>query len=143
MEDTNMKLFIGNLSYQSTEESIQELFENYGGVESCNLIVDRDTGRSRGFAFVEMANSEEALKAIAELDGSEIDGRNIKVNEAQDRPPRSDNRGGGGGGYGGGRGRSGGGSGPRGGGGGGRGGGGSRDSGGSRGGSGGRGGYGR
>ncbi|MFH1515312.1 MAG: RNA-binding protein, partial [bacterium] len=99
-----MKLFIGNLSFQSTEGSIQKLFESFGEVDSCNLITDRDTGRSRGFAFVEMSNSEEALKAISQLDGSEIEGRNIKVNEAQDRPRRDS---GSGGGYGGGRDRGG------------------------------------
>ena len=102
-----MKIFIGNLSFDSTESTILELFENYGEVESCNLITDRDTGRSRGFAFVEMSDSDAAMRAIGELDGREIDGRNIKVNEAQDRP-RRDNRRGGGGGYGG-RGRGGGG----------------------------------
>ena len=97
MENTKMKLFIGNLSFESTEESIQELLASFGEVDSCNLITDRETGRSRGFAFVEMSNADEAQKAINELDGKEIEGRNIKVNEAQDRP-RRDNGGGGGGG---------------------------------------------
>ena len=103
-----MKIFVGNLSFQSSETAVLELFENFGEVDSCNLITDRDTGRSRGFAFIEMSNSDEAMKAISELDGTEIEGRNIKVNEAQDRPPRRDNRGGGGGGYGGNRGGGGG-----------------------------------
>lgn len=99
------KLYVGNLSYDTSDSDLQKLFESYGTVESVQVIKDRDTGRSKGFAFVEMANGQEAQAAIGALNGKEIDGRALTVNEAR---PREDRGGGGGRGYGGG-GRSGGG----------------------------------
>ena len=114
------KIYVGNLSYQTTEGDLTSLFEQVGQVDSVNVITDRDTGRSKGFAFVEMGN-EDADKAITQLNGTEVNGRTLTVNEARPREERSGNRGGGGG-YGGGR--PGGGGGGRGGYGGGRGGGG-------------------
>ncbi len=116
-----MKLYVGNLSFGTTEDDLQDLFSAAGTVESVSIVTDRDTGRSRGFAFVEMATKEEGEAAIAQLNGREIDGRSLTVNEAKPREPRSGGFGGGGG-RGGGRGGFGGGGG-RGGGGGGRGGG--------------------
>jgi RNA recognition motif-containing protein len=92
-------LFVGNLSFQTTESELTALFKGFGEVTRVHLGVDRETGRSRGFAFVEMPNDEEAAKAIAGLDGKEVGGRALKVNEARpkaDRPPAP--RGGGGGG---------------------------------------------
>lgn len=85
------KIYIGNLSFDSTEADIRTLFEQHGAVQSVSLITDRETGRSRGFGFVEMDNAEEAIKA---LDGTEVGGRALKVNEAR---PREDRGGGGGG----------------------------------------------
>jgi RNA recognition motif-containing protein len=85
-----MNIFVGNLSYTTTEDSVRSLITPHGEVESVNLITDRETGRSRGFCFVEMPNEKEARAAIAALDGSELDGRTIKVNEAR---PRDDRRG--------------------------------------------------
>ncbi|HWX43483.1 MAG TPA: RNA-binding protein [Blastocatellia bacterium] len=99
------RIYVGNLSYQTTENDLADLFGQLGEVASANIITDRDTGRSKGFGFVEMG-SDEADKAIAQLNGSELDGRTLTVNEARPREDRSGNRGGGGGG--GGRGRSGG-----------------------------------
>jgi cold-inducible RNA-binding protein len=113
------RMYVGNLSYQTTETDLTSLFEQVGPVESVNIITDRDTGRSKGFGFVEMSN-EDAEKAIAQFNGTEMNGRALTVNEARPREERSGG-GGRGGGYGGGRGGGGGG---RGGGGGGRGGGG-------------------
>lgn len=99
-------IYVGNLSWNLHDNDLREAFEAHGEVSSCKIIMDRDTGRSRGFAFVEMTNDQEAADAIAALDGVEMDGRNLRVNEAR---PREDNRGGGGrGGYGGGRGGGGG-----------------------------------
>lgn len=115
------KIYVGNLSYQTTEGDLTTIFEQVGQVESVNVITDRDTGRSKGFAFVEMGN-EDADKAITQLNGTEVNGRTLTVNEARPREERSGNRGGGG--YGGGRSSGGGGGGGRGGYGGGRGGGG-------------------
>ena len=92
------KLYVGNLAFQTEEEGLRAHFAQYGEVTSANIISDRDTGRSRGFAFVEMSSDEEARKAQEGSDGYELDGRQIKVNEAK---PRQDNRGGGGGGGGG------------------------------------------
>ncbi len=89
------KLYVGNLSFNSTEADLKELFSQHGTVESVAVITDRETGRARGFAFVEMSEASAAQDAIRALDGNEFGGRNIKVNEAQDR------RGGGGGGGGG------------------------------------------
>mgnify|MGYP003573822930 CR=1 FL=1 len=80
------KLYVGNLSFQSTEDELRDLFSQYGEVQSVRVISDRDTGRSRGFAFVEM---EDGGKAIQALDGYELGGRNLKVNEARERPDRS------------------------------------------------------
>ncbi|MDQ3633391.1 MAG: RNA-binding protein, partial [Acidobacteriota bacterium] len=94
------KLYVGNLSFSATEQDLEEVFGEIGTVESVNIIEDRDTGRSRGFGFVEMSSQEEAQNAISELDGKEVEGRNLKVNEAKPR----ENRGGGGGGGRGGRG---------------------------------------
>lgn len=118
----SMKLYVGNLAFQTSSEDLQQLFAQAGTVESASVVEDRDTGRSRGFGFVEMASKEEGEAAIAQFNGKEFNGRNLTVNEARPREDRG-NRGGGGGrgGFGGGRG---GGYGNRGGGGGGRGGGG-------------------
>ena len=91
-----MNIYVGNLSYDSTEQSISELFEAHGEVASVNIITDRETGRPRGFGFVEMPNDEEARKAIEALNGTSVDGRDLNVNEA--RPKRERGGGGGGGG---------------------------------------------
>ncbi len=107
-----MKLYVGNLSFQTSSQELEELFAGIGTVESATVVEDRETGRSRGFGFVEMASQEDGEKAIAELNGQEVSGREIKVNEAKPREDRG-GRGGGGGGrgnYGGGGGYSGGGS---------------------------------
>jgi cold-inducible RNA-binding protein len=100
------KLYVGNLPYSANQESLQEAFSACGTVDSVNVITDRDTGQSKGFGFVEMSSDSEAQRAIQELNGTSIDGREIKVNEAKPKAPR-DNRGGGGG-YGGGGGGGGG-----------------------------------
>lgn len=99
----SMKLYVGNLAFQTSSEELQELFAQVGTVESASVVEDRDTGRSRGFGFVEMATKEEAQAAIEQFNGKEVNGRELKVNEAK---PRED-RGGFGGGGGGGRGRGG------------------------------------
>lgn len=78
------KMYVGNLAFQSTEDDIHNLFTQYGEVKSINLITDRETGRSRGFAFVEM-DDQEAKTAMQGLDGTDLDGRNLKVNEARPR----------------------------------------------------------
>ena len=88
------KLYVGNLSYGATESTIRSLFENHGAVDTVNLITDRDTGRSKGFGFVEMSNDAEAQRAISALNGKEIDGRALTVNEAR---PKEERSGGGGG----------------------------------------------
>ena len=106
-------IFVGNLSYQTTQEDLQQAFSQYGGVERVNIVTDRDSGQPRGFAFVEMTERRDAETAIAQLNGAEMNGRALTVNEARPKPA---------GGMGGGRGAGGGGG--RGGGGGGRGGGG-------------------
>lgn len=77
------KIYVGNLAFSSTEESINHLFSQHGTVDSCRLVMDRDTGRSKGFAFVEMASEEEASHAISGLDGKELEGRALRVNEAR------------------------------------------------------------
>jgi RNA recognition motif-containing protein len=104
-----MKLYVGNLSFQTSSEDLQQLFAQAGTVESATVVEDRDTGRSRGFAFVEMASKEEGEKAIQQFNGTDLNGRNLTVNEARPREDRG-NRGGGGGrgGYGGNRGGGGG-----------------------------------
>ena len=93
------KLYVGNLSYNTTDESLHQFFAQYGNVESAKVIMDRETGRSKGFAFVEMASDEEAQEAITKSDGQSFEGRNVKVSEA--RPPTNGGSGGGGGGRGG------------------------------------------
>ncbi len=103
----SMKLYVGNLNFKTTGEDLQELFGQVGTVESASVVMDRDTGRSRGFGFVEMSSSEEGQKAIEQFNGKDFNGRNLSVNEAR---PREDRGGGGGGrgGYGGGGGGRGG-----------------------------------
>jgi len=86
------KLFVGNLSFQTTEGDLTALFKGFGQVTRIQVAMDRDTGRARGFAFVEMPNDEEAAKAIAGLEGKEFGGRNLKVNEARPRTERTPNR---------------------------------------------------
>lgn len=88
-----MKLYVGNLPYSATQQTLQDIFSKCGTVESINLISDRDTGRSKGFAFVEMSSNAEANKAIQEVNGSSIDGRQVKVNEARPQEKRSGGRG--------------------------------------------------
>ncbi|MFH1729522.1 MAG: RNA-binding protein [Pseudomonadota bacterium] len=90
------KIYVGNLSYTVTDESLEELFSQCGKVESAKVITDRDSGRSKGFGFVEMSSSQEAAAAIEKFNGTEFDNREIKVSEAK---PKSDNRRGGGGGF--------------------------------------------
>jgi RNA recognition motif-containing protein len=92
------KLYVGNLSFRVTSEDLHEYFAAAGAVESANVVFDRETGRSRGFGFVEMASEDDANNAIAQFNGQEYDGRNMVVNEAR---PREDRGGGGGGGRGG------------------------------------------
>ena len=121
------KLYVGNLSYNTTSSDLEQLFGQYGTVQSAEVISDRDTGRSKGFGFVQMASDAEAQAAIDAMNGQQHDGRNLTVNEAKPKEPRSGggggygggSGGGGRGGYGGGRGGSGGGGGYGGGGGGG------------------------
>jgi cold-inducible RNA-binding protein len=96
------KLYVGNLSFDTSSEQLQTIFSETGTVQSASIVEDRETGRSRGFGFVEMSTKEEAQAAISALDGKDVDGRNLKVNEAK---PRENRSGGGGGGYGGGGGR--------------------------------------
>ncbi|HTS18731.1 MAG TPA: RNA-binding protein [Verrucomicrobiae bacterium] len=98
------KLFVGNLSFNTSEGDLLELFKQAGNVTSCELIMDKFTNKSRGFAFVQMGTQEEATKAISELNGKELDGRALTVNEARPREERPRGGGFGGGGGGGGRG---------------------------------------
>ena len=93
------RIYVGNLSFDTNEDSLRNALSQDGrGVKEVNLVMDRDTGRPRGFAFAEMANDNDAQAAIKALDGAELDGRNLKVNEAHERQPRSGGGGGGGGG---------------------------------------------
>jgi RNA recognition motif-containing protein len=94
------KLYVGNLNYDVTDSALEQLFAAHGTVQSAQVIMDRDTGRSKGFGFVEMKTDQEAQAAIAALSGKEMGGRNLTVNEAK---PKEDRGGGGRGGYGGGR----------------------------------------
>src|SRR5687767_2987409 len=98
------KLYVGNLAFQTTSQELQELFATAGTVESASVVEDRDTGRSRGFAFVEMSTKEEAAAAIDQFNGKEVGGRALKVNEAKPRENRSGGGGGGRGAFGGNRG---------------------------------------
>jgi len=84
-----IKLYVGNLNYQTQEEDLRSLFAQYGDIASLNIVMDRDTGRSRGFGFVEYTDDEQARAAESALNGAELDGRNLRVNEAR---PREDSR---------------------------------------------------
>jgi len=81
-------IFVGNLSFGATDETLRSMFENFGAVERASIVTDRDTGRSRGFGFVEMTDADEAERAIAALNGSDVGGRAINVNEARPKPDR-------------------------------------------------------
>ena len=87
-----MNIYVGNLPFSTNSDDLQRLFEAHGAVTSAQVISDRDTGRSRGFGFVEMSNDDEARAAIQEIDGSDVDGRRLKVNEAKPREDRSNSR---------------------------------------------------
>ena len=91
-----MNIYVGNLSYDTDDQALREVFEKYGSVDSVNVIFDKYSGRSKGFGFIEMPDNSEAQTALDELDGKELDGRNIKVNQAKPREERGGNRGGGG-----------------------------------------------
>jgi RNA recognition motif-containing protein len=106
MEEMSMNIYVGNLSFGVTEEELRQAFGAYGAVEKAAVITDKMSGQSRGFGFVEMPNKDEAIKAIEGLNGKDLKGRNLKVNEAQPRPAGGGGGGRGGfGGGGGGRGR--------------------------------------
>ena len=92
-----MNIFVGNLSYETTEDSLRTLFEQHGEVTSAKVIKDRETGRARGFGFVEMPNDEEGRAAISAIDGTDVDGRTIKADKARERTERGGGGGGGGG----------------------------------------------
>jgi cold-inducible RNA-binding protein len=98
----NNRLYVGNLAFHTTEDTLQQTFSSFGTVTEAKLVIDRESGRSRGFAFVSMSTEEEAAAAIAELNGADLDGRALRVNIAEERRP------GGGGGFRGGRGGGGG-----------------------------------
>src|SRR5947209_3176015 len=97
------KLYVGNLTYDTTDTALEQMFAAHGTVQSAQVIKDRDTGRSKGFGFVEMSSDQEAQNAIRELNGKQVEGRALTVNEAKPREDRGGSRGGGGGGGGGGR----------------------------------------
>src|SRR5258708_38532116 len=105
VEHLKVRLYVGSLSYQTTEQDLADLFGQFGQVVSATVITDRDTGRSKGFGFVEMANDEEARRAIDQLNGSMLGNRSIIVNEARERREQGQGYGGGGRSQGGGRGR--------------------------------------
>ena len=90
-------IFVGNLSFNTNEDELRQIFEGYGQVDRVSIMTDRDTGRSRGFGFVEMASNEDGEKAIAALNGTQVGGRTINVNEARPKTERSGGGGGGGG----------------------------------------------
>ena len=92
-----MRIYVGNLPYTASDEELRQAFEQYGSLVSATVIMDRDTGRSRGFGFVEFSNDDDGRKAISSLDGTDMDGRALRVNEAHERQERGG--GGGGGGY--------------------------------------------
>ncbi len=92
-----MNIYVGNISFETSEDNLKTIFEEYGEVTSVKIVMDRETGRSRGFGFIEMSDDGQGRTAIAEVNGKEYNGRNLRVNEARER---SDNRGGGGGGRG-------------------------------------------
>ena len=96
------KLFVGGLSWDTTDDGLRQAFASFGEITEAKVITDRDTGRSRGFGFVTFAQDEDAKKAISQMDGTSLDGKTIKVNEAQEKSPRGGGRSGGG--FGGGRG---------------------------------------
>jgi RNA recognition motif-containing protein len=101
------KLYVGNLTYETTSGDLEQLFAPFGTVQSAQVIMDRDTGRSKGFGFVEMSSDAEAQAAIAAMSGKNVGGRNLTVNEAKPKEDRGGGGGGGRGGYGGGGGRGG------------------------------------
>ena len=90
------KIYVGNLSYHSTEDSLRNAFAQFGDVVSANIVMDRYTGSSKGFGFVEMGSDQAANAAISGMNGQELDGRQLRVNEANDKPRREGNGGGGG-----------------------------------------------
>lgn len=90
-------IFVGNLTFGATEDSVRSLFESYGAVDRVSIVTDRDTGRSKGFGFVEMSNDQEGDRAIEALNGRDLDGRNLTINIARPREERSFGGGGGGG----------------------------------------------
>ena len=92
-----MNIFVGNLSFETRDDGLRQAFAAYGAVDTAQVVMDRETGRSRGFGFVEMPNGDEAHKAIAALNGSDLGGRPLTVNEAKPRAPRTGGGGGGGG----------------------------------------------
>jgi cold-inducible RNA-binding protein len=100
----SIKLYVGNLAFQTSNQDLEQLFSQAGTVESASIVEDRETGRSRGFGFVEMATKEEGDAAIAQFNGKEVNGRNLNVNEAKPRENRGGGFGGGRGGFGGNRG---------------------------------------
>jgi len=99
------KLFVGGLSWDTTDDGLRQAFASFGEITEAKVITDRDTGRSRGFGFVTFTQDEDAKKAISQMDGTSLDGKTIKVNEAQEKSPRGGGRSGGG--FGGGRGSGG------------------------------------